>query len=343
MRSHILMGRGGPLTLGSVLSQDVLGADGRVALGKGSVLSEADIARLRDLPWSELHLIDLEPGDLHEDEAGRRLARAAAGEGVAVQPLAAGTWPLAAQHRGLFEVDPAHLARINEIEDLAVVTLPRHQVVLEGELVGRAKIVPFVTREDRVQRAEAIAAESGGLLRVRKFSVTRVAVLVRESIDDASLSRFRRALEEKLAFFGASLVSLVRVGVDPAALDGALQEATRGAQLVALAGSRVMDPLDPGLAAVGRAGARVETQGVPLHPGTLMWLAYLGEVPVLGAPGCALFAKPTAFDLLLPRLLAGERLTRAHLAELGAGGLITGDMAFRYPPYRPSGTRGELG
>ncbi len=343
MRSHKLMERGGPFPLGSVLSQDVLGADGRVALGKGSVLSEVEVARLRTLPWSELHLIEMEQGDLHEDEAGRRLARAAAGEGVVVQPQAAGTWPLAARHRGLFEMDPAHLARVNEIEDLAVVTLPRHQVVLEGELVGRAKIVPFVTREDRVQRAEAIAAESGGLLRVRPFAATRVAVLVQESIDDANLLRFRRALEEKLAFFGASLVSLVRVGAGPAALDDALLEAARGAQLLIVAGSRVMDPLDPALMAVGRAGARVEMQGVPLHPGTLMWLAYLGEVPVIGAPGCALFAKPTGFDLLLPRLLTGERLTRAQLAELGAGGLITGEMGFRYPPYRSTGTRGELG
>jgi hypothetical protein len=343
MRSRRLMERGGPLPLGSVLAQDVLSGDGRVALGKGSVLSEADVARLRTLPWSELHLIEIEPGDLHEDEAGRRLARAAAGEGVVVQPQAAGTWPLAAGHRGLFEMDPATLMRINEIEDLAVVTLPRHQVVLEGEVVGRVKIVPFVTREERVRRAEAVAGETGGLLRVRPFAATRVAVLVQESIDDANLSRFRSALEEKLAFFGSSLVSMVRVGADPAALDEALKAAARGAQLVAVAGSRVMDPLDPALVAVERAGARVEMQGVPLHPGTLMWLAYLDQVPVMGAPGCALFAKPTAFDLLLPRLLTGERLSRAQLVELGAGGLITGEMTFRYPPYRSTGTRGELG
>src|SRR5258707_11648696 len=111
MRSHKLMERGGPFPLSSVLSQDVLGADGRVALGKGSVLSEGEVSRLGPLPWSELHLIEMEQGDLHEDEAGRRLARAAAGEGVVVQPQAAGTWPLAARHPGLFGMDPAQPPR----------------------------------------------------------------------------------------------------------------------------------------------------------------------------------------------------------------------------------------
>jgi hypothetical protein len=79
-----------------------------------------------------------------------------------------------------------------------------------------------------------------------------------------------------------------------------------------------------------------------VHPGTLLWLAYIGEVPVIGAPGCGLFSRPTAFDLLLPRLLAGERLSRAQLAELGGGGLLTREMAFRYPPYKAKGARGEL-
>src|SRR5258707_7597084 len=121
MRSHKLMERGGPFPLGSVLSQDVLGADGRVALGKGSVLSEVEVARLRTLPWSELHLIEMEQGDLHEDEAGRRLARAAAGEGVVVQPQAAGALPLAARQRRLLQIDPADLARVYEVDELALV------------------------------------------------------------------------------------------------------------------------------------------------------------------------------------------------------------------------------
>src|SRR5258707_3256372 len=118
---------------------------------------------------------------------------------------------------------------------------------------------------------------------------------------------------------------MVQTGAVPAALDDALLEAARGAQRIIVAGSRVMAPLDPALMAVGRAGARVEMQGVPLHPGTLMWLAYLAEAPAIGAPGCALFAQPTGFDRSLPPLLTGERLTRAPLTELGSCGLVPRD------------------
>lgn len=315
---------------GQVLSR---GAGG---LSKGAILTDADLGRLRDLPWKELHVLEMEAGDLHEDEAGRRMAQAAAGEGVSVQPLDGGSWPLTAKRRGLVEPDEARIAQLNEIDDLAFVTLPRGQIVVESELVARAKIVPFVTREERVRKAEAL----GPLIRVRPFLPMRVAALVQEELDEAALARFTRSFEEKLAFFGSKLASVQRV---PGDLVAALRECiAQGAQLVVMAGSKLMDPLDPALQALSRAGAKMEKHGVPLHPGTLLWLARLDEVPVIGAPGCALFSRPTAFDLLLARLLAGDRLTRAELAPLGAGGLITREMAFRFPPYRPGAARGEL-
>jgi hypothetical protein len=314
---------------GQVLARGVGG------LAKGAVLTDSDVARLRELPWKELHVVEMEPGDVHEDEAGRRVAHAAAGEGVAVQPLNAGSWPLVAKHRGLVEPDEARIAQLNEIDDLALATLPRGQIAVENETVARAKIVPFVTRDERVRRAE----ELGPCLRVRPFLPTRVAALVQEELDEAGLGKFRKAFEEKLAFFGSKLISVQRV---PGDLVAALRDCiAQGAQLVVMAGSKLMDPLDPVLQGLARAGAKFEKHGVPLHPGTLIWLARLNDVPVIGAPGCALFSRPTAFDVLLSRLLAGDRLTKAELASLGAGGLLTKEMAFRFPPYRP-GARGEL-
>lgn len=329
MRPRILKREDAPAE-GLVLSRGV------GPLQKGTVLSAESIAQLRGLPWTELHLLEMEEGDVHEEAAGRRLAESAAGEGVSVQPLSAGSWPLAAKHRGLVEVDEARLAQLNDSDDLAVVTLPAGQIVIEKELVGRAKVVPFVTREEEVRRAEQL----GPVLRVRPFLPMRVAALVQEGIDEASLAKFRAVFAEKLRFFGSPAPAVERV-------QGDLVEALRrciadGAQIVAMAGSKLMDPLDPAMQALGKAGAKIEKHGVPLHPGTLLWVASLDGVPVVGAPGCALFSRPTAFDLLLPRLLAGERLTRAALSRLGAGGLLTRDLAFRFPPYRPGAARGEL-
>jgi hypothetical protein len=302
-------------------------------LQKGAVLTAEGLAQLAG---KELHVIEMEPGDVHEEAAGRRLAAASAGESVSVQPIAGGSWPLAAVKRGIVQVEEERLAQLNDSDEMAVVTLPAGQIVVEDEIVGRAKIIPFVTREDEVRRAENL----GAVVRVRPFVPMRVAALVQESIDDASLDKFRAVFAEKLRFFGSEPASVERV---PGDLVEALQRAiAQGAQLVAMAGSKLMDPLDPAVQALARAGAKIEKRGVPLHPGTLLWFASLKGVPVIGAPACALFSRPTAFDLLLPRLLTGERLSRAALARLGAGGLLTRELAFRFPPYRPGRPRGEL-
>jgi hypothetical protein len=263
------------------------------------------------------------------------VATAVAGENVSVQPLNAGSWPLAARRRGLVEVDAARLAELNDSDDLAVVTLPQGQIVVEEEIVGRAKIVPFVTRESEVARAEKI----GAVVSVKPFQRMRVAALVQEKLDDESLAKFRAAFDAKVRFFGSELTAVRRAGGD---LAGELRRTiAEGAQLVAMAGSKLMDPLDPVMRGLEQAGARVEKHGVPIHPGTLLWVASVEGVPVVGAPGCALFSRATAFDVLLPMLMAGEKLSRKTLARLGAGGLLTKEMAFRFPPYRPGAPRGE--
>jgi molybdopterin biosynthesis enzyme len=203
------------------------------------------------------------------------------------------------------------------------------------------KIVPFVTREERLDAAERVAGR--GLLRVRRFVPMRVAALVEDSVEERVLSRARRALEEKLGFFGseAALVRRIHFATD------ALVESLRGAldaeaQLVIVAGGNPMDPLDPALLALERVGARMEKHGIPAQPGTLLWLAYSGATPIVGAPSCGLFAKATALDLLLPPLLTGERLSRAAIAELASGGLIAPEAAWRLAPYRPGAARGQL-
>lgn len=303
---------------------------GAGALQKGAVLTAEALAALRG---KELHVIEMEAGDVHEDAAGARLARSAAGKGVQVQPLSGGNWPLAAKHRGIVEVDEAHLMQLNDSDEAVVITLPPGQVVVEGEIVARAKIVPFVAREDEVRRVEQV----GAVVRVRPFTPMRVAALVQEGIDDAGLDKFRAVFAEKLRFFGSPPPVVERA---PGELMPAVRRCiAEGAQLVAMAGSKLMDPFDP---AVRALAAHVEKDGIPVHPGTLLWVARVDGVPVIGAPGCALFSRPTAFDVLLPRVLSGEKLTRASLARLGAGGLLTREVAFRLPPYRPDLPRGEL-
>ena len=323
-----------------VLARDVRGGGGTV-LARGRLLSGDDVLLLRGLPPGELHVLELEPGDLHEDPAGIRLAAAAAGANVEAQAAVGGAFPLLARKRGIVEVDADRLAQLNEIDDLVVATLPHGQIATEGEVVARAKIIPFVIREERVHRAEEAAGP--GLLRVRAFVPLRVVAVVEDRLEEPALARFVRDFGEKVRFFGSELLTVERAGGSADALASALASAVgRGAQLVVLAGGRPMDPLDPALQALERAGGLLVKHGIPAHPGALLWLGSLGEVPVVGMPSCGIASKATALDLLLPRLFTGEHPTRRDLAALGAGGLLTRESAFRLPPYRRPGPRGEL-
>ncbi|HZR08765.1 MAG TPA: hypothetical protein VFA79_09310 [Myxococcales bacterium] len=327
--------RGEKLTAGTVLTRDV------GAFRKGRILAAADLAALEGAGWAELDVLQLEADDVHEDAAGRRLADAVAGEGVSRGEIDGGSFPLVAQRRGLVALDAGRLAQINLIPDLAAYAHPRGYVAVEGEVVGRVKVVPFVTREDRLRRAEEIGR--GGLLAVRPFLRAPGALLVHEKIADAALEKARRSFDEKLAFFGSRLATARAVEGTPEALAAAIREEHRnGARLLVLAGSRSMDPQDPVLRALELAGARLERHGVPAYPGTLLWLAYLGDVPLVGAPSCGIFSRATSLDMLLPRLMAGDHMGARELAELSEGGLISAQTSWRLAPYKQGAPRGQL-
>lgn len=328
---------------GMILCEELRAPDGRLALHKGRRLAESDLPLLFSLPWPELHLLELEPGELHEGEAGRRLASAVAGEGIHVGAYAAGHWPLLAERRGLLDVDVERLRRVNQVEGSCVYTLYDGQVVDAGEVVAHAKITPFALPERALATAEATAREAAGLVRVRAFHPTVVGAVVEETLEERRRERFVATLREKLDWFGSTLRAPVFAPrSDVAIADALLAEARGGCGVIVAAGARALDPLDPMFRALARLDVRLERYGVPAHPGSLFWLARLEGVPILGMPSCGLFSQATSFDLILPRVLAGRRVDAASLAELGHGGLLGREMAFRFPLYRAGARRGEL-
>jgi molybdopterin biosynthesis enzyme len=334
MKAHRIK-RGEPIAEGWVLTRGV------GPLQKGRSLSAADVSALADQPWNELQAIELEPGDVHEAEAGRRLAAAAAGAGVEAKPMEAGSFPLAARTRGLVEIEAARMAAVNLVADLALYSHPQSYLAMEGEIVGRVKVVPFVTREERLAQAESLA--SGGLIRVRPFVPLRCSLLVQEELAEESLLKARRAFEEKLGFFGSTLQAARLVQGTAEALAKALREEEQaGARLIVVAGSRSMDPADPVLGALPAAGAVLAKHGVPVYPGTLLWLAWMREAAVLGAPSCGIFSKVSSLDVVLPRLMTGERVGAKQLSELSAGGIISPATSYRLAPYRKDLPRGQL-
>jgi hypothetical protein len=319
--------------VGRVLAHTVRRPTGKgVLFRKGQVLAADDLPLLRQA-GGELHLLEPEPGELHEDEAGGRLARAAAGDGIALSGPIESQYGLVAARRGLFRVDLVALRRINAIDGLSIFTTFDSLPVDAGENVGSVKVTPILLPEARLLEAEAICREHPPVV-VKPFQPLRVLALVLERIDDAALERFERSLRGKLGWFGAELIAVERAEDRVDAYIQAFDDARElGADIVMAAGASSLDPLEPLFQALDEYGAKIVKHGVPAHPGSLFWLAYLGPVPIFGLSSCEMFSHKTILDLVLPRLMAGEQVGRDELIDVGHGGLLARYMAFRFPPY----------
>jgi hypothetical protein len=226
---------------------------------------------------------------------------------------------------------------------MSVFTLLDGQPVEPGEVVAKAKVTPLVIAEESVRRVERIARAAAGLVSVVGFRPETVGVVARETLDARQRTRFEGALAQKVDWLGGRLLPVRYAGGSARAVaDEIVALRDLGATVLIVAGASALDPLDPVFGALALVGARMERHGAPAHPGSLLWLAWWEDRPLLGMPTCGMFSQATTFDLVLPRLATGERLSNRDLAELGHGGLLSRDMAYRFAPYRPSVARGEL-
>ncbi|MHB8645745.1 MAG: molybdopterin-binding domain-containing protein [Thermomicrobiales bacterium] len=320
---------------GRVLAHDVEATvhGDRVRLRKGAVLTGDDLPTLRAANRT-VHLITLDAGDVHEEVAAQRLARAVAGTGIQIGDPHESMITLRAEHRGLLAVDAERLLAINSIPDMSVWTLFDAQIVRDRQAVAGVKVTPLVTRDAALIEAERIARGEAAVIAVKPFIPLRVGVIVREELLPAAGERFREAITRKVEWFGSRIVALIQPPNDAAGVVAALQDLTAASvDLIMCAGVTSTDPLDVTVEALDSVGVCWEKRGVPAHPGSTYWLAYLGATPILGMASCGMFSRATVMDLLLPRFFVGERVTARTLAALGHGGLLNKGMAFRFPDY----------
>ncbi|HEY9287734.1 MAG TPA: hypothetical protein VIT43_06905 [Candidatus Dormibacteraeota bacterium] len=319
---------------GAVLAHSLMGANGRhrPLLHKGHILSRGDWPLVAQSRAAELHVIRIEPGEVHEDEAARRLAQIVAGPGITCHEPVESQVRLSAAVNGIFQVDVARLQALNSIADISIFTLFDGQLVSKEKTVAGVKVTPFVVPSDRLDEAER-AAGPGGVVQVLAFRPMRVAILVRERLDPAQREKFQRSIDMKVSWFGSSISEIRFVPDALEAVEQAIDQLLPNADLLLTAGANATDPLDPTLVALDRLGARMEKRGAPAHPGSAVWLAYLQDKPIFGVAACGMFSKATVLDLILPRLFTGARVTAADFNGLGHGGLLSKDMAFRFPGY----------
>jgi hypothetical protein len=306
--------------VGRVLCHDIRGPGSEIVFRKGHSLRVEDLVTLADASWSEIHLIELAHGDIGQWEAGQRLADILCCDGV--QAAAAGhRHVLKAAKNGLLKIDVAALQRLNSIPGIAVYTLGNDQVAAKDQVVADAQITPLAIDGPSLEAATAIAGESGNVIRVLPFVPRETVVWMR---DDRHLT----ALAEKLRWFGCPVREVVDLPRDARTIAESMERrAGSGATLFLVSGSNALDPLDPVFEALRSLGATMQRIGMPVHPGTLLWIATWRQITIIGLPTCGLGTQLTAFDLVLPKLLAEGEIVDGDLASLGHGGILISKAA----------------
>jgi hypothetical protein len=329
MRARALEGRDAELgdLEGRVLVHD-LGPD----LRKGTVLSAKHLERVRQA--GTVHLVELEPGDLHEDEAARRLAEALLAPNLETRPPVQSQARLVAARRGLIRVRADLVDAINSLGHVSVFTLMDGQAVAEGEEVAGCKVTPVAVPGSVIEAVERIRLERGPVLQLLPFRPLRTFVVATERLKPKARDLFRAAVTSKLGWYGAEVLAVREVARTSKAVADAYREAIAlNAQLVLFAGASAIDPLDPAYAELGSVGGELLQLGAPMHPGSMLWLARLHEAAVVGVASCAGFGRSSSLDLLLPFVFAYGRADAGDLLRLGHGGLIESAAGRRFPPY----------
>jgi molybdenum cofactor cytidylyltransferase len=312
---------------GHILGHNV-SHDGRRLLKKGRRLGPAELGALARTGSDGVYVAMLDPTDVEEDAAALRIARALADSGkLSIKPAYGGRVTLLAPEHGVLSLEREALLELNLLDGVTLATLPAHRVVAPGQHVATLKVIPFALPESTVRAAEALAPR--GVIALRPLRPRRVSLLVSGAASrrDRLFDAFRGPLADRIGGLGAHVLTAeyVVLAGDPerelaAAIDA---ELAWGVDLLIVVGeTATMDADDLAPRAIRRAGGHVEVVGAPVFPGNLLLLGHRGPSSILGAPGCVRSRASNVVDLLLPRLLLGDRLGRRDVAELGQGGLL---------------------
>jgi molybdenum cofactor synthesis domain-containing protein len=293
------------------------------AFRRGHIIRQEDVSKLLDVGKANIYVMELEKDELHEEDAARRLAKAAAGSNLKLTDPSEGRINLVAAISGLLKVDVDLLYRFNSLGDLMMATLPGDRYVREGTVVAGTRTIPVLVKESLVQQAEALCKDRP-VVRLLPMPAKHIRLVVTgsEVFTGRIKDGFGPIVRKKVGELGSSVDSVELSPDDPDVIANHIKNAKQaGADVILVSGGMSVDPDDKTPEGIRRSGAKVETHGFPVLPGSMFVMAYLGDTPVMGLSGCVLHDPFTAFDALLPRLLAGEKISRADIMAMGHGGL----------------------
>ena len=303
------------------------------AFRRGHIIRPEDIPHMLDIGKKTVFVWEENAGEIHEEDCARRMAAMCPVQGAYYTEPSEGKVVLMAQERGMFRVNRELLRRINSIGDITISTLPDHYPVEKGARLASMRIVPLVTQETQIIAAEEMCRNEK-LLDLRPYADRKTGVIITgsEVYSGRIKDKFEPVVREKLKHYPGGIVGVTICDDDlDMIVNAAKEHLANGADFLIFTGGMSVDPDDLTPTAIRRLGAQIVSHGVPAQPGNMTLVAYLGDIPVLGVPCAAISLPTTIFDVLLPQIFAGDRITKEELISLGDGGLCQMCKSCRWP------------
>jgi molybdopterin biosynthesis enzyme len=306
-----------------------------VAFQKGHIIQVEDISHLKRLGKDNIYVISLTAAEIHENEAAAILAQCLAGRGVEyLNDPKEGKIALKAGLNGLLRINKESLYRFNLLGEVMCSTLHDNTPVEKGEIVAATRLIPLVAPRTLIAEAERIALSSTAVVEVLPLKKVKIGLVItgNEVFYGRIEDRFEEVLRAKAKALGSEILLVKRAPDDKDIIAQEIGNCLdQGAELIVTSGGMSVDPDDVTREGIMRAGATDVAYGTPVLPGAMFLSGMIGKVPVLGLPACGMYHKITVFDLVLPRILTGQKIGRKEFAELGHGGLCRNCKECRYP------------
>lgn len=314
--------------IGQVLCHDITqiikGVSKQALFRKGHIITAEDIPVLLNLGKDHLFIWEDHPGYLHENEAAEILASLCCGANISCSEVKEGKIELAAACDGLLKVDNEKLIKINSLGEIMIASRHGNVAVKKGDKLAGTRIIPLMIAARKIIAAQSVCGEDP-ILNVRPFIHKKVGIIAtgNELFYGRIEDTFTPVLRKKLAEYDTELIGPIILDDDDRKItDKCLDLIQNGADLVLCTGGMSVDPDDRTPAAIKNTGAKIIAYGVPVLPGAMFMLAYYKDkIPIVGLPGCVMYAGRTVFDLILPRIMAQDQVTIQDLTSLGQGGL----------------------
>ena len=303
------------------------------AFRRGHVIREEDIEELLNIGKKTVFVWEENAGEIHEEDCALRMAAMAPVQGAHYTAPSEGKVLLMADTRGMLRVDTELLREINSIGDITISTLPDHYPVESGARLASMRIVPLVTKEEQIIAAERLCAQRN-LLDLRPYAHKKIGVIITgsEVYSGRIKDKFEPVVRRKMESYPAEILGVTICDDDlDMIINSAKAYLAKDADFLIFTGGMSVDPDDLTPTAIRRLGAQVVSHGVPSQPGNMTLVAYLSDVAILGVPGAAISLPTTIFDVLLPQIFTGDKLTKDDLIRLGDGGLCQMCRACHFP------------